>query len=98
MSLEKLGLPLQVLLLLFESRFIVLNLASCNVDLRLKVARVDLKKQISLPYLLVVSDRNMYDWTRDPRCDADDVSSDLAIPGPGIFNVSRVKGNGRPDR
>jgi hypothetical protein len=89
-------LPLQVLLLLLETRFIILNLASGNVDLRLKVARVDLKKQISLPYLLVISHRNMYDRTRDPRCDADDVRSDLPIPGPGIFNLSRIEGNGCP--
>jgi hypothetical protein len=88
MRSEKVGLPIQVLLLLLESRFIILNLASGNVDLCLKVARVDLKKQIALPYLLVVSDRNMYDRTRDPRCDTDDVRSDLAISSPGIFNVS----------
>src|ERR1700758_1741819 len=97
MSSEKVGLPTQVLLLLLESRFIVLNLASGYVDLRLKVARVYLKKQIPLPYWLVVSDPNLYDRTRDPRCDADDVGSDLAIPSPGILDISRVQRKGPPD-
>jgi hypothetical protein len=91
MSSEELGLPLQVLLLLLESCFIILNLASGNVDLRLKVAWVDPKKQIALPHLLVVSDRNLYDRARDPRCDTDYIRSDLAIPRPGIFNVSRIE-------
>jgi hypothetical protein len=49
MSSEKVGLPIQVLLLLLESRLIVLNLARGYVDLRLKVARVYLKKQF--PFL-----------------------------------------------
>jgi hypothetical protein len=97
MSSEKVGLPIQVLLLLLESRFIILNLASGYVDLRLKVAWVHLKKQIPLPYWLVVSDPNLYDRTRDPRCDADDVGSDLAIPSPGIHDISRVQRNGCPD-
>jgi len=97
MSSEKVGLPIKVLLLLLESRFIVLNLASGYVDLRLKVARVYLEKQIPLPYRLVVSDPNLDDRTRDPRCDADDVGSDLAIPSPGILYISRVQRNGRPD-
>jgi hypothetical protein len=93
----KIGLPIQILLLLLESRFTILNLTTRNVDLRLKVVRVDLKKQIALPDLLVVSDRNMYNRTRDPRSDADDVGSDLAVSSPRICNVSRVEGNGCPD-
>jgi hypothetical protein len=97
MSSEKVGLPIQVLLLLLESRLIVLNLARGYVDLRLKVARVYLKKQFPLPFWLVVSDPNLYNRTRDPRCDADDVGSDLAIPSPGILDISRVQRNGRPD-
>jgi hypothetical protein len=72
------GLPLQILLLLRKSRLIILQLSSGNVDLRLKVARVDLEEQVALPDLLIVSDGNLYNRTRDSRCDADDVGTDLA--------------------
>src|ERR1700741_5208720 len=97
MSSEKVGLPIQVLLLLLESRFIVLNLASGYVDLRLKVARIYLKKQIPLPYRLVVCDPERDEWPRDPRCNTDDVGLDLAIPSPRILDISRVQRNGHPD-
>jgi hypothetical protein len=81
-------LPLQILLLLLQSRFIILNLTRGNVDLGLKIGRVDLEKQISLSQLLVITDRNANDRTRYPGSDTDDVRSDLAIPRPGMLNVS----------
>jgi hypothetical protein len=91
------GLPLQILLLLRKSRLIILQLSSGNVDPRLKVARIDLEEQVALPDWLIVSDGNLYNRTRDSRCDADDVGTDLAISGPGIFDITRIKGDGRPD-
>jgi len=94
----KLGLALQVLALLFEVGFGGLNLAGGQVDLGLKVGRVDLEEQVAFLYSFVVSDGNDYDGARDSRCNPDNVSSYLAISGPGILYVSRVQGNRRLDR
>jgi hypothetical protein len=85
------SLALQVLLLLCESRLVVLYLPRGNVDSRLKVARIDLEEQVTLAHWLIISDGNPYNWTGDSRCDADNVCPNLAISRPGIFYVSRVE-------
>jgi hypothetical protein len=51
------------LLLLRETRLTVLDLSGRDIDLRLKVFRVDLEKQIAFFYLLIVSDADPDDWT-----------------------------------
>jgi len=86
------------LLLLRESRLSILYLPSGNIDLCLKVVRIDLEEQVAFLYSFVVSDGNDYDGARDSRCNPDNVSSYLAISGPGILYVSRVQGNRRLDR
>jgi hypothetical protein len=86
------------LLLLLQIRFVILKLARCNVDLGLKIGRVDLEKQISFPQLLVVMDRNVNDRTRYPRSDTNDIRSDLAISGPGMLNVSEIERDSCPER
>jgi hypothetical protein len=85
-------------LLLFQRRLVILNLARGQVDPGLKIGRVDLEKQVSLVQLLVVLDRNVNDRTRHPRGDPDDIGSDLPIPGPGILDVSVVERASRPSR
>src|SRR5258707_1831602 len=96
--LIEVGLPIEILLLLFQSRFIILNVAGGNVDLGLKIGRVNLEKQISLAQLLVIMDRNVNDRPRNPRSDTDDIRSDLAISGPGMLNVSKIERESCPER
>ena len=96
MGSVEVGLPLQILLSLRESRLSILHLPSGNVDLRLKVLRIDLEEQVSLLHLLVVSDSNPYDGTGNARCDLDNVCANLAISRPGIFDVTRVERKARP--
>src|SRR5580704_19635765 len=91
MGSVEVGLPLQILLSLRESRLRILHLPSGHVGLRLKVVRIDLKEQVSLLYLLVVSDRHPYNGTGNARCDLDNVCPNLAISGPRIFDVTRVE-------
>ena len=86
------------MLLLFLSRFVTLKLARGNVDLGLKIGRVDLEKQISLPQLLVVMDRNVNDRPGYPRGDTDDIRSDLAISGPRMLDVSDIERDSCPER
>ena len=96
--LIEVGLPIEILLLLFQSRFIILNLAGGNVDLGSKIRRVNLEKQISLAQLLVIMDRNVNDRPRNPRSDTDDSRPDLAISGPGMLNVSEIERDSCPER
>jgi hypothetical protein len=86
------------LLLLFQSCFVILNVARGNIDLGLKIRRVDLEKQISLAQLLVIMDRNVNDRPRYPRGNTDDIRSDLAISGPGMLNVSDIERDSCPER
>ena len=94
----KVCLPIEILRLLYQSRLIILNLARCNVDLSLKVGRVDLEKEISFPELLVITDRNVNDRPGYPRSYTDDIRSDLAISGPGVLKVSEIQRDSCPDR
>jgi hypothetical protein len=96
MGSVELRLPLQILLLLRECRLSIFYLPSSNADLRLEVVRIDLEEQVTLLYLLVISNRNPYNRTRNSRCDLDNVCADLAISCPGILAVTRVEGKARP--
>ena len=60
MILIKVGLPIEILLLLFQRRFIILNLARGKIDLGLKIGRVNLEKQISLAQPSRVQGCSMY--------------------------------------
>ncbi len=55
----EIGLPIEILLLLFQVRFVIKDLAGSLVEPRLEIGRIDLKKQIPLFHLLVIMDRNM---------------------------------------
>src|SRR4029077_18278653 len=67
-------------------------------DLGLKVGRVDLEEQVALVHRLVIPDRHADDRAGNPRGDADDVGTDLAIAGPGVLQVAVVEGGRRPSR
>jgi hypothetical protein len=92
--LRRAGLRLR----LFQSRFIILSLACGNVDLGLKIGRIDLEKQISLTQLLIIMDRDANDRPRYPRGYTNDIRSDLAISRPGMLNVSEIERDSRPER
>jgi len=73
-----------VLLLLFQVRFAIQDLAGGQGELRLEIGRIDLEKQIPFFHLLVIMDRNTNNWSGHTRGNADDIRPDLAIPCPGF--------------
>ena len=86
------------MLLLFESRCIILNLPCGNVDLSLKIGWVDLEEQVSLSQFLIIMDRNVNDRPGYPRSNTHDIRSDLAVSGPGMLHISEIERDSCPAR
>ena len=97
MILIEIGLSIEILLPLLQVRFTVQNLSGGNVQLSIKIGRIDLKQQVSRFHLLIVADRDVNDRAGNARRNADDIRPNLGIPGPGIVHVALIKRPGSPD-
>src|SRR5271169_2323504 len=96
MSSIEARLTIEILLPLLQVGFTVKNLPGGNIQLSVKIGRIDFKQQFPRLDLLIIVDRNVNNRTGNARRDADDIRPDLGISRPRIIDVALIQNPGGP--